>query len=104
MTKPKLPNNQNTALIKRLESKYEVLDEESFFKNLVNPSLSKNKPYYGWARYREAYSGELVKELIKRSKLDPKRHFIYDPMSGSGSTQLGALELGFDSIGNDIGS
>jgi site-specific DNA-methyltransferase (adenine-specific) len=79
-----------------------VIDEESFFKNLVNPSLSKNKPYYGWARYREAYSGELVKELIKRSKLDPKKHFIYDPMSGSGSTQLGALELGFDSIGNDI--
>ena len=102
MTKTVLPKNQNTALIKKLEARYKVTDEESFFRNLVNPSLSKNKPYYGWARYREAYSGELVKELIKRSGLDPKKHFIYDPMSGSGSTQLGALELGFDSIGNDI--
>lgn len=97
-----MPKNKNSELIRGLEKKYKLIDEEVFFKNLVNPSLSKNLPYYGWARYREAYSGELVKELIKRSSLNSKKHFVYDPMSGSGSTQLGALELGFDSIGNDI--
>lgn len=97
-----VPNKRNADLIRKLEKKYSFIDEESFFRNLVNPSQSKKQPYYGWARYREAYSGELVKELIKRSNLDPDKHFIYDPMSGSGSTQLGALELGFDSVGNDI--
>ncbi len=97
-----LLKNKNLKLIADLEARYKVVDEESFFKNLVNPSLNKSKPYYGWARYREAYSGELVKELIRRSSLDPKKHFIYDPMSGSGSTLLAATELLFDSIGNDI--
>lgn len=94
--------NKSFQLISDLESKYNIVDEEGFFKNLVNPSLNKSKPYYGWARYREAYSGELVKELIRRSSLDSKKHFIYDPMSGSGSTLLGAMELHFDSVGNDV--
>lgn len=101
----KITNNSlppNIKLIEQMESNYLIENEERFFKNLVNPSLNKEKPYYRWARYREAYSGELVKELISRSKINPKKHFIYDPMSGAGSTLLAATEMGFDSVGNDI--
>lgn len=98
----KIPSRKSISVSEALESRYQIKDEESFFRNLVNPSLSKNLPYYGWSRYREAYSGELVKELIRRSNLDPTKHFVYDPMSGSGSTLLGSLELGFDAVGNDI--
>lgn len=99
---PKLHKYKNAKCIAELENKYKILDEENFFKNLVNPSLNKLKPYYGWARYREAYSGELVKELIKRSGIKTDKHFVYDPMSGSGSTLLASTELDFDSIGNDV--
>lgn len=90
------------GLFSQLEGRYTITDEENLFRNLVNPSLSKNQPYYGWARYREAYSGELVKELIKRSNLSNKKHFIYDPMVGSGATLLASTELEFDSLGNDV--
>lgn len=98
----KLLKKTNTQRVAELGARYKVVNEEVFFKNLVNPSLNRSKPYYGWARYREAYSGELVKELIKRSDIQPEKQFVYDPMSGSGSTLLAATELNFDSVGNDI--
>lgn len=88
--------------IKQLEDSVLVENEEIYFKNKVNTSTSKFQPYYRWTRYREGYSGELVKELIRRSKIVPEKHFVLDPMCGSGSTQIAAAELGFDSLGLDV--
>jgi hypothetical protein len=99
------PHYNNPTLIKfirDLENRYELIDETNYFQNLVNFSTARTEPYQKWVRYREGYSTELVKELINRSKLNTDRHFIADPMMGSGTTLLTATNLGFDSIGLDV--
>jgi DNA modification methylase len=99
------PSYENSDLIKEinnLEGSFEIYDEEPIFENLVNMSLSGSEPYHRWARYREGYSGRLVKELIHRSGINQKSHFVFDPMCGSGSTLVAAAQLGFDCIGSDV--
>ena len=91
-------------LVKEIEVLFTKVDEQAFFRDLVNISRSRTEPYHRWARYREGFSGALVAEMIRRSSLDPKRHFIFDPMCGSGSTLVASAQLGFDSIGSDINS
>jgi hypothetical protein len=95
-------NPQLASALSKIENLLGVVSEEQLFENLVNPSTSKSRPYYRWARYREGYSGDLVKELIHRSHLDPERHFIFDPMCGSGSTLIASVQLGFDCLGTDV--
>lgn len=95
-------NGKLSREINELEKKLGVVNEEHLFANLVNPSASKSRPYYRWARYREGYSGDLVKELINRSNLNPAQHFVFDPMCGSGSTLIAASQLNFDCLGTDV--
>lgn len=95
-------NHELVNRLNELEISYNVTNEVESFKNLVNMSTSKEKPYHRWVRYREGYSGDLVKVLLERSNLDLEQHFIYDPMCGSGSTLLASIESGFDTLGNDV--
>jgi hypothetical protein len=94
-------NNNLAELLNEIEIKGNITNEEVFFKNLVNPSGSKEHPYHRWVRYREGYSGELVKELIRRSKVTNKQ-YVFDPMSGSGSSLIAAMELGYSTVGCDV--
>ena len=91
-----------TASLERIENKYSYVDESEYFQSLVNFSTAKNEPYQRWVRYREGYSTALVDELIKRSNLDKKTHYIADPMVGSGSTIISAKKNGIDSFGVDV--
>jgi len=85
-----------------LERQFSIRDESEKYANLVNFSKNYSVPFYRWARYREGYSGELVKELISMTHLHPSRHYIVDPMCGSGSTLVASAELGYDSLGLDV--
>ena len=60
------PNFSDCFLDKtlELERKFPFRDESEKFSDLVNFSKNYSVPFYRWARYREGYSGELVKELI----------------------------------------
>lgn len=103
MSQAKYFNNiELQDMIKKIEDRYKFIDETLFFNTLVNFSTSKNTPYQRWVRYREGYSTLLVEELIKRSDIDPSKHFVSDPMMGSGTSILAALKLGYDSFGLDV--
>ena len=95
-------NKELADTLNKYEQEFNVKDETSFFQNFVNTSISKYRPYYGWIRYREGYSGDLVKELVKRSGVDPTCEFVADPMSGSGSTLIACKQIGVDSLGLDV--
>lgn len=90
------------SLVSQIEGRYKYVDERNFFASLVNFSTAKGEPYQGWVRYREGYSTKLVSELIKRSHISPKSHFIADPMVGSGSTLISAIENGYCGFGVDV--
>ncbi len=87
--------------LEKLEERYNVSNEEDFFKKLVNTSVSKLQPYHRWVRYREGYAGDLVKEILSRYPNVPGG-VVLDPMCGSGSTSVAASELGLQSIGLDV--
>lgn len=95
-------NRNCHSIIEEIENRYSYIDETEYFGNLVNFSTAKKEPYQRWVRYREGYSTVLVNELIRRSGVDFKQHFIADPMVGSGSTIISATKCGFDSFGVDI--
>lgn len=97
VTNPILAN-----ILDALEDKFPYKDESHFFANLVNPSKSKFQPFHRWARYREGYSGNLVAELIRRSGIEQTKHFVIDPMCGSGTTVLESVQNGFNSVGLDV--
>jgi site-specific DNA-methyltransferase (adenine-specific) len=88
--------------VQALESRYEVVDETSTFRALVNTSVSSRAPFHRWVRYREGYAGDLVKEVLRRYPVDSKRYFVMDPMVGSGSTLVAAAQLGLDAVGSDV--
>lgn len=85
-----------------IESKYTYTDETEYFGRLVNFSTAKTEPYQRWVRYREGYSTSLVNDLIQRAGISRDKHFIADPMVGSGSTMISACRNGFDSFGVDV--
>ena len=95
-------NERLNETFRSLDDRYNLTDESDTFKNLVNFSLSGGEPFHGWARYREGYSGELVRELIRRSGVTHGSHFVVDPMCGSGTTVVSARQAGFDAVGFDI--
>ncbi|HZP26012.1 MAG TPA: hypothetical protein VFB90_03095, partial [Dehalococcoidia bacterium] len=60
-----------------LDAKYEsVLNDQLEFGKLVTYSANKNQPVYGWFRFKEAFSPQLVTELLARQWLLPQAGLI----------------------------
>lgn len=69
------------------------------FAGLVNFGPTAHRPIHRWFWYREGYSIDLVKELIKEL---PKGSVVLDPFCGAGTTLLASRELGLPSVGCDV--
>jgi hypothetical protein len=86
--------------LERLKDKYTVRKDESY-SNLVNFSENKEEAIHKWFDYKEGYSSELVRRLIEEDNLD-EDSVIFDPFTGSGTTNVVAQQMGYDSVGVDI--
>ena len=60
---------------------------------------NKKLPIYRWFYFKEGFSRELVRFIIKKFKMEP---VVLDPFCGSGTTLLVCKELGYDCIGYDV--
>jgi len=88
---------------KKLEQKLMDITVVSndFNRQSVSYQLSKNDCLHRWLKYKEGFSADLVKNLLK--EFDIKQgDTILDPFVGSGTTALVCKMLGINSIGMDI--
>jgi len=94
-------NKDLQQFILQLECRYEIKDMSSEYCNSVNFSENENVPFHQWFRYREGFSGNLIKELISDSGAT-KNEVIIDPFSGSGTTPMVAVLNGYNGLGIDV--
>lgn len=93
--------DSQSANLKLLEDLSEALPASPIngYGSLVNFAPTADRPIHRWFWYREGYSIELVKQLIKEL---PKGAVVLDPFCGAGTTLLAARELGYPSVGFDV--
>lgn len=84
-----------------LENSCDIEDESEILARLVNTSQSKNEVLSSWVRYREGYSPAVVERIIQKFPIKGGE-FLFDPMCGSGSTQVAAQKSNIPSGGTDI--
>ena len=74
---------------------------DKFNRQSVSYQLNKNDSLHRWLKYKEGFSADLVKRLLK--EFDIKQgDTILDPFVGSGTTSLVCKMQGINSIGFDI--
>ncbi|MDB9313831.1 DNA methyltransferase [Spirulina sp. CS-785/01] len=69
-------------------------------RKLVSFQANKNRNYYRWYKYKEAFSADLVEYLIKKYPL--KTGKILDPFAGAGTTLFACSALGYDAEGIEV--
>lgn len=79
-----------------------IEDDSVELSQLVNTTQSKNDALSRWVRYREGYSPLIVKRILEEFPINVVTDFVFDPMCGSGSTQVAAQQMGVVSFGTDI--
>lgn len=85
----------------RLLRKYSrLLHEEFNLGRLVGYGGNKTVPFLSLYRYKEAFGLELVKEFIRRFRLNSK-DYIFDPFAGMGTTLFASMIQKIPSVGVD---
>ena len=69
-------------------------------RTLVSFQANKNKNGHRWYKYKEGFSSELIRYILR--KLAINSGCILDPFAGSGAALFTASELGLDSVGIEL--
>lgn len=86
----------------RLQAKFAVT-EEARFAPLVVPNGNLERPFYRWFHLKEAFSSELLPEILKRSGMDNRQELtLLDPFMGVGTAAISALDWASQSIGRVV--
>ncbi len=87
-------------LLEKLTSNFSFIKKKEYSK-LVNFKTNKEMPRHRWFEYKQGYSSQLMSKIIENESIS-SNHYIMDPFTGVGTTNLVAQNFGFESIGFDI--
>lgn len=74
--------------------------DSALTRKLVSFQANKNRVYYKWYKYKEAFSADLVVYLF--TKYHVMKGKILDPFAGSGTALFACAGLGYDSDGIEV--
>ena len=69
-------------------------------RKLVSYQANKETPFYGWFKYREGFTSQLIHYLL--NKVHPTPGILLDPFAGSGAALFGASSLGWTTCGIEV--
>lgn len=69
-------------------------------RTLVSFQANRSVPFYGWFKYREGFSEQLVRYLLNR--LSPHPGVLLDPFAGGGAALFAARSLGWQTVGIEV--
>lgn len=87
-----------TALYEKFKSK--VLHNPYLNRTLVSFQANKQAPFYGWFKYKEGFSEQLVTYLLEYLK--PQPGMLLDPFAGGGSALFAASNLRWHTQGIEL--
>ena len=102
-------NSKENLLLRQIDNLDNALSEDfpetfvtdnALTRKLVSFQANKNRAYYKWYKYKEAFSADLVVYLF--SKYHVMKGKILDPFAGSGTALFACAGLGYDSDGIEI--
>lgn len=57
------------------------------YASLVVPTGNADQPFHGWFHFKEAFSHELLRRVLKDVRLDGSKHLsVFEPFAGAGTT------------------
>lgn len=86
------------ALFEQFKSCLEV--NPDLDRKLVSYQADKDARFYGWFKYREGFTSQLVHYLLKNTH--PQPGVLLDPFAGSGAALFGAAALGWTTHGIEL--
>ncbi|HIJ71963.1 MAG TPA: site-specific DNA-methyltransferase [Planctomycetes bacterium] len=102
----KLQTEDTIENIKRLRSELEnhfrsiLKIDPRLTRKIVSFQNNKDKAFYRWYKYKEAFSSTLVEYFI--SKYNIPKGVIFDPFAGIGTTLFASSLLGYDAEGIEL--
>ena len=85
-------------LSRYFQSKLQV--QPSLNRQLVSFQANKERAFYRWYKYKEAFSAELVEHLLERYKIQSGK--VLDPFAGSGTALFAASAIELDADGIEL--
>jgi len=93
----------DAALVERYREQLAV--DSALTRRIVSFQANKNRRYYRWYKYKEAFSAELVECLLRRHRAQDGRARggkILDPFAGAGTALFAASNLGYAADGIEL--
>ena len=91
-------NNLDSRLFEYFEKK--LIVEKELNRKMVSFQVNKNKPFYRWYKYKEAFSADLVQYLLNKQSI--LKGLIFDPFAGAGTAIFASAEMGYDAEGIEL--
>ena len=77
-----------------------LVEDKNLERRMVSFQANKQRSYYKWYKFKEAFSASLVEYLFRKYRVNKGK--ILDPFAGSGTALFAVASLGYDADGIEL--